>query len=886
MKTLNSKLSKYIFICFFAFCSATCYSQLFFPTKVGAIHKIEKGELDKAHSDLLKIIKKDTSSVICKYGLSLIYSDLRFKNYSLDTAYIYSSQCQRFVYHLSIALTWSSIVEKKELNDIEKLKLTPENLTRIQDTLTARIYKIVKTESNITKLKQFIKKHPSALEIKEAWILIYKIAYNDATRINTIEAYESYINDYPLSKDIISAKTKLYSLAFQKANEINTMESFNDFIKKYPNSIDIPNAQNNIYVLAWKIAKETNTIEALKNFISIYPKASQIEEAKLQLSELEYIQVKEKNTIETYNNFVNNYPNSKYIEEIMHKRDELSFFNPIYRNSVVNICRNKGLSGIAYMESFLNDKFNILSEVEKDSIYITFSNTYFKIIEEANMESSVDYSKLKDIRNPDIADDLRHEQTKKMENEISKYGVIIDENHNSLFCEEPNYLYNLFKGKISIAMDNYLERKKWFCEKYNNSDSGNHTYYSMEEMYNIYTFWEDFINKYPNFFLISEAKEGYSYWFDGFLHGFPYDRVFDGETNVIHAERKSFIEKIIKKNELRQSSKQVSKYYNDLKRNKFIDPEWTAKIQNPNWLIGSWKFIDQVSEALGVAQDETIITIIDKSNLIYKGHECKYIRNDKYIEFNMDGEFKMRVDLDYLEETLTFKDRGGKFIKVVTDIDGNVYNTITIGTQTWMVDNLKTTSFNDGTPIQNLTDNSNWESCATTNSPGFSWYDNDSSNKVTYGALYNGFAVKTGILAPKGWHVPTATEWETLRDYLINSGYNYDGSKNENKIAKSVASQTGWTPISGDNYIGCPGNESSQNNRVGFSAFAGGYRNQTGTFKGMGKYGLWYASECEANKSNWCIFLGNDGLSFYIDYNDSAGCYDYSNGIYVRCIKD
>ena len=87
----------------------------------------------------------------------------------------------------------------------------------------------------------------------------------------------------------------------------------------------------------------------------------------------------------------------------------------------------------------------------------------------------------------------------------------------------------------------------------------------------------------------------------------------------------------------------------------------------------------------------------------------------------------------------------------ITDKDGNVYTSVTIGTQVWMVENLKTTKYNDGTPIPNVTDNTEWSNLTT---PAYCWYDNDITKKNPYGALYNGYAVRTGKLCPTGWHVP------------------------------------------------------------------------------------------------------------------------------------
>jgi uncharacterized protein (TIGR02145 family) len=84
----------------------------------------------------------------------------------------------------------------------------------------------------------------------------------------------------------------------------------------------------------------------------------------------------------------------------------------------------------------------------------------------------------------------------------------------------------------------------------------------------------------------------------------------------------------------------------------------------------------------------------------------------------------------------------------VSDADGNAYHSVTIGTQEWLVENLKTTKYNDGTSIPLITSNSGWVNLTT---PGYCFYDNDAGiNKATYGALYNWYTVNTGKLCPAG----------------------------------------------------------------------------------------------------------------------------------------
>lgn len=99
----------------------------------------------------------------------------------------------------------------------------------------------------------------------------------------------------------------------------------------------------------------------------------------------------------------------------------------------------------------------------------------------------------------------------------------------------------------------------------------------------------------------------------------------------------------------------------------------------------------------------------------------------------------------------------------ITDADGNTYNTIWINGRQWMKENLKTTKYNNGTNIPNVTDNGTWAGLST---PAYCWYNNDIANKPNYGALYNWYAVNTGNLCPTGWHVPTDAEWYAMENYV------------------------------------------------------------------------------------------------------------------------
>ena len=163
-----------------------------------------------------------------------------------------------------------------------------------------------------------------------------------------------------------------------------------------------------------------------------------------------------------------------------------------------------------------------------------------------------------------------------------------------------------------------------------------------------------------------------------------------------------------------------------------------------------------------------------------------------------------------------------------TDQHGNTFEWINYGTQDWSIQNAEVVTYRDGTEIPQVTDATQWSNLTT---GAWCYYDND----PTKGRLYNWYAV-AGIhdtdpntpnkaFAPEGWHVPSDAEWTTLEEYLIANGYNYDGTTTGNKIAKAVASTTGWNSSTN---TGAIGNDQSLNNKSGFNAFPEGYRDRCG----------------------------------------------------------
>jgi len=205
--------------------------------------------------------------------------------------------------------------------------------------------------------------------------------------------------------------------------------------------------------------------------------------------------------------------------------------------------------------------------------------------------------------------------------------------------------------------------------------------------------------------------------------------------------------------------------------------------------------------------------------------------------------------------------------KSVKDVDGNRYKTVRIGNQVWMSENLRTTRYNDGTPIPLVTKYGSWVEVA---GPAYCWYNNDSVNGETYGALYNWFVVETNKLCPAGWHVPTEEEWNELGTFLGEVGSAGD-------MLKEVGTQNWKSPNEG------------ASNSTGFKALPGGYRSFDGTFNLLGSDGFWWSS----TESTWYRESPDSSIKLAFHRNlryDGHDLYRYANsksdGISVRCIKD
>jgi len=213
--------------------------------------------------------------------------------------------------------------------------------------------------------------------------------------------------------------------------------------------------------------------------------------------------------------------------------------------------------------------------------------------------------------------------------------------------------------------------------------------------------------------------------------------------------------------------------------------------------------------------------------------------------------------------------------KTLTDYDGNIYNTVTVGTQCWMKENLKTTHYSDGWPLSNT---------------DYKYANNDINNFDTYGLLYtwdqvmrneeSSNSIPSGVqgICPLGWHVPSKAEFEQLKSY-VSSRNEYQCNGNSNNIAKSLADSVGWQYSNDQCHVG---NNISTNNATGFSALPSGYVSWSGPWYYQTQAHFWTSTYHHTDfgtdifACKWQIIGSTTSLN-----NHYAACQ-----LSVRCLRD
>ena len=219
----------------------------------------------------------------------------------------------------------------------------------------------------------------------------------------------------------------------------------------------------------------------------------------------------------------------------------------------------------------------------------------------------------------------------------------------------------------------------------------------------------------------------------------------------------------------------------------------------------------------------------------------------------------------------------------VTDQGGNTYDYLTYGNQAWTVDNAEMVTYRDGTPIPQVTANTEWENLSTV---AWCYINNDPTKEKVFNwyavmGIYDEASLLDASLrkefAPEGWHVPSDAEWTTLENYLITNGYNYDGSTLDEKIAKAIASSNDWNT---SNTIGAVGYEQNTNNSSEFSAYPNGLREAYGAFNFIGRSSVfWTSTQLNSNNARNRDIYYNRG--YIINY---SALLNY--GFSVRFVRD
>ncbi len=196
----------------------------------------------------------------------------------------------------------------------------------------------------------------------------------------------------------------------------------------------------------------------------------------------------------------------------------------------------------------------------------------------------------------------------------------------------------------------------------------------------------------------------------------------------------------------------------------------------------------------------------------------------------------------------------------VTDIDGNTYKTVEIGTQIWMAENLKVTRYQDGDSIAYVPQNNLWN----INTTGAFCFYNDSSHYINkYGLMYNFYAgANSKNICPTGWHIPTMAEWNTLVEFLGGTGF----------AGEKLKAKTGWKVDI----------EEPNNNISGFTAVPGGRRTQNGDYGQQERYGYYWSSTSFDTNIGGLIRL--DREEPIVTYPTTGIFKNY--GLSCRCVKD
>jgi uncharacterized protein (TIGR02145 family) len=236
------------------------------------------------------------------------------------------------------------------------------------------------------------------------------------------------------------------------------------------------------------------------------------------------------------------------------------------------------------------------------------------------------------------------------------------------------------------------------------------------------------------------------------------------------------------------------------------------------------------------------------------------LNNDLTIDYSLesDEDGYENEDEDEEAELISIAEISSENNIIVPDIDGDSYNGVQIGTQFWTTKNLNISKYRNGDEIPQVQDAAEWAALTT---GAWCYYENKEENGITYGKLYNWFAVNDPRgLAPEGFHIPSDEEWNCLTEYL--GGENVAGGKMKEK------GKVHWAEPN-----------KKANNTSGFTGLPGGECNYNGTFWCLGEIGWWWSSSDDETEG-MSINLNSDNGIAQVYY------FDKTSGFSVRCLKD
>ena len=228
-----------------------------------------------------------------------------------------------------------------------------------------------------------------------------------------------------------------------------------------------------------------------------------------------------------------------------------------------------------------------------------------------------------------------------------------------------------------------------------------------------------------------------------------------------------------------------------------------------------------------------------------------------------ESKFFRPVEVEFSKVDILMKQQG---LERIIDNDGNAYRVLKYGDQTWMVENLKTTKFSDGSAIPNTIDKNKWMSLDNSKSGAYCWVNNEINGKNRWGALYNFYTVVDNRnLCPTGWSIPTREDWTILINYL--GGVKAAGGKIQVIDNSYRATNPGY-------------NRDNANNSSAFTALPVGRRNWDGTFSGNYNYGFFWSNNSRSDEDGLSVAFSQEVLELDLSPNRKT------EGYSVRCIKN